>query len=264
MDPENLDDQTPGGGDAPVGTDTPSGDQQPDDNGAAQPTEFEIDGQKVTAEQIREWQKAHRDYSSLQPEFTRKSQVLSKLQKDGVIDEQGNLVARKDNGEPSADPFANNPQAKEAVKVLKELGFITKQEADSLKQEIESVRGTYQSDVEQRQLQAVASNLAAKYDGKNGAPKFDIEAIKTAVSQNPQLMVYVQGENGEFLVDLEQTYKNVHGDFWGKLPEMKARVPRTERGTQTQGTTPAQTKRPQTEEDRRAAALNFFSKSSDE
>jgi hypothetical protein len=222
-----------------------------------EPTEFEIDGQKYTSDQIREFAKAYRDYQALQSEFTRRSQLLAKLVKDGVIDEYGNLVqsripAREDN------PLAGNPQAQEAVKILKDLGFITKEEAEELRKAIAELQQSFQLTTGEAQLQTVVKTLSEKYSGKNGEPPFNLEDIRAAIQKDPSLIVYVKGQNDEYLVDLEQTYKKVHADFWDKLPSLKAKGVKTERGVGVQSAPPTVSKKAETEEERAATAMEFF------
>jgi hypothetical protein len=201
--------------------------------------------------------KASKDYESFQPEFTRRSQLIAELVKKGIIDERGQLVT-KPADQQSNSPFANNPQAQEAVKILKELGFITKEEADNIKKSIDELKTGYQSERENAQLTAAAKTLEEKYSGKSGEPKFDLQEIRTAIQKNPQLISYVDDGNGNFLVDLDQTYKNVHADFWGKIPEMRARLVKTERGSGPQTTTPTTQKKAGTPQERVDEALSFF------
>lgn len=251
MEIEN-DNLTPGG-EAPVEGTQPQV-EQPVTQPAQVPTEYEIDGQKYSADQIREAFKAHHDYQALVPEFTRKSQAFAKALQAGLIDEQGNPVQKPAPEQPSADDLTQNPQAKEAVRILKELGFITKEEADAWKKELESFKSTYQTQLDEKTLTEVNATLSAKYDGKKGEPKFDLDQIRQAITANPELIVYDAQGN----VNLDLTYKNVHADFWQQIPDMRQKVVRTERGGGPQSTSPATRKKAETEEEKIADAVEFF------
>lgn len=255
---------TPGGEGEGAGTGEPQGGQQPQATPAT-PTEYEIDGQKYSADQIREAFKSMKDYQAFVPEFTRKSQVLAELKKAGLIDDQGNPVQKKNEEQPAGgdQDLLQNPQAKEVVKILKQLGFITKEEAETLKKEIDTFRSSYQQQIDEQKLDEVSKTLAAKYDGKKGEPKFDLEEIRQAVAKDASLVRYIPDpqNEGNYLVDLEATYRNVHADFWNKIPDLHGKVPKTERGAGPQGTTPSRNKKPETEEEKIADAVDFFKNS---
>lgn len=238
---ENEEILTPG-----TETETPATPTEEQGKETAPATEFEIDGQKLTADQIREYMKSHKDYQALVPEFTRKSQLLSefeKKQKEAETKEKA-----------PANPLANNPQAQEAVKVLKDLGFITKEDADALRKELDGFKSSYETQIQERQLNEATKLLSDKYSGKNGEPKFNLDEIRNAAQTDPSKLVFDQAGN----VNLELTYKMIHADFYDKMPEIKAKVVKTERGSQTQTKTPATQKKAETEEERMAQAVEFF------
>jgi len=205
--------------------------------------------------------KSANDYKSFQPEFTKKSQLIAKLVKDGIIDEQGNL---KKPEKTVTDAFAGNPQAQEAVRILQELGFVTKPQLEAFQKQLNEFQEGYQSRTASAQLDSAVKTLTEKYAGKHGEPPFKLDEIRAAVEKDPSLTVYVQGESeGEYLVDLEQTYRKVHAGFYDKFPEIKAKVLKTERGSQVQ-TTPGTRKKAETEEERTAQAVEFFKNNSSE
>ncbi len=251
MEEEDDKNLTPGGdgsGDNPGGE---AGDGKPTDEGA-QPTEFEIDGQKYTPDQLKEALKLSQDYKYFVPEFTKKSQALAEYEKLGKLDDIKKIVAAPSNG---------NPQIDQAKKILKEqLGVVTKEDVEQLMNEIKEIKESGSIREGNAQLESVNKFLAGKYDGKKGEPAFKIEEVAKVVNNDPNLAVYVN-VNGQFLIDLEQTYKRIHGDFWDKLPEIKAKVVKTERGSQIQTKTPSNSKIAETEKERTEDAVNFFKSS---
>lgn len=239
---------TPGGEGSDDNPGGDAGDGKPTDGGAA-PTEIEIDGQKYTPEQLKEALKLSQDYEHLVPEFTKRSQALAEYEKLGKLDDIKKIIAAPSDG---------NPQIEQAKKILKEqLGVVTKDDMDKLMKEIKEIKESGSAREENAQLESVSKDLSAKYDGKKGEPAFKIDEIAKAVQKNPNLAVYVQ-VNGQFLIDLEQTYKRIHGDFWDKLPEIKTKVVKTERGSQIQTKNSSKTKPAETEKERIDAAVDFF------
>ncbi len=238
----------PGGeaGDNPGGE---AGNGKPTDDGGGKPTEYEINGQKYTSEQIQEAMKYSDDYQHLVPEFTKKSQALAEYEKLGKLDDIKKILETPSNG---------NSQISEAKKILKEqLGVVTKEDMEEALKDIKEFKKIQTETQEKLQLDAATKTLSEKYGGKKGEPAFKIEQIAKAVKENPALAVYVQA-NGQYLIDLEQTYKKIYADFWDKIPEFKAKVLKTERGSQVQTKTPSKEKKAETEEERVQSAIDFF------
>lgn len=215
---------------------------------SAAATKFAIDGQEYSVDQLKEALKAAGDYQQLLPEFTRKSQLLSEVQKKlgalGQLDEKA-----ADSSKP------NDPRMEQARKILKEqLGAVFAEDLQPILELVNALKAQR----EDAALHDVADSLADKYDGSHGEPKFDVVKVAEAVKQNPQLAVYV-AVDGQYLVDLEQTYKKVNATFWDKVPETKAApVLRTERGAGTRTAAPTGTKKAETDEERVASALDYF------
>lgn len=248
MEEEDEKNLTPGGNDSDDNPGGDAGDGKPTEGGAA-PTEIEIDGQKYTPDQLKEALKASEDYRHFVPEFTRKSQDLAEYEKLGKIDDLKKIVNT---------PAGEDPQVDQAKKILKEkFGVVTKEDVADLMKKIKDLEESGSIKEESAQLESVSKNLSAKYDGKKGEPAFKIEEVAQAVSKNPNLAVYVQS-NGQFLIDLEQTYKRIHADFWDKLPSIKSKVIKTERGSQIQTKTPSNSKIAETDKERAEDAANFF------
>lgn len=223
--------------------------------GAGASTEFEIDGHKYSADDLRAAIKAAGDYEQLSPEFTRKSQELSEAKR--LLEEYGK-VGKKPN-EPET-----NPAVEQARKILREqIGVIF---ADDLKPILEVIQRA-QAQQEDQVLEAVGTELSKKYDGSHGEPKFELAAVAKAAKENPALISYVQvgtDANGQpqYGVNLEQTYKNINSEFWDKVMSGEMKPPtvvKTERGAGTRSApTPQGDKRPESDEDRIASAAQFF------
>lgn len=232
------------GGNAPAG-----------EGGGNQPTpvtEFEIDGQKYSADQLKEAIKAAGDYQHLVPEFTKKSQLLSKL---GVntpedIDKKMKEIDEAAKGGGKSE----DPKVTEARKILREqLGVVTKEDIQSVFDFIASMK----SAEEDRQLQEAAGALSSKYDGSHGEPKFDVVAIANSVKAKPELAVYVQVD-GQYFVDLEQTYRRVYAEYFDKVSGFKAKPIKTERGAGHQTVSQPVKKEAETEGEKIQSAVDFF------
>ena len=231
-----------------------------DDKEPAAPTEFEISGKKYTAEALEEAVKLAEDHGHLVPEFTRKSQLLSEYEKLGNLDDLKKIIAQAE----KAKTGPASPEIEEARKILKEqLGVVTKEDFDELKKTIDGLQQSNRASAEKAEdshLEEITKTLSEKYSGKKGEPPFKIEEIAKAVKQNPTLAVYVQ-VNDQYLIDLEQTYKRIFADFWDKIPDIKAKPVKTERGSGPQSNTPANQKEADSEGERIEDAVNFFKSS---
>ena len=122
---------------------------------------FELpDGRKVDAKTLsKEWKE------NFYPEFTRRSQKLSEFQKtEQERQAQAETEARKTVGDKVA------PEVREAIVNIVKPEFLAWQnEQERLQAQRE----------EDRQFEQKLSDLEAKYDGKNGLPKFDrIEVLR--------------------------------------------------------------------------------------
>lgn len=176
-----------------------------------QPEKIKIGDQEFTVDQIQEALKVAEDYKHLVPEFTRKSQRLAELEKQ--LEEMNNLQKK-----------IEDPAKAEAKRILKELGFVTIEDAQA------TVNQAIQQLTEDIQLEQTLQYLENKYSGENGEPPFNRDEV----------LQYVLDEFGDMeKVDLEYAYKKLHDDFWGKLPlKPQPKVPITERGGRTEFTLP--------------------------
>jgi hypothetical protein len=147
--------------------------------GAATET-FAIDGQTLTADQVREALKAKADYARFEPEFTRRSQILSNP-------DQLHEYARKTYPDrfPAAPTPAATPeeqQRTEALKVLKDLGVLTKEEAETLaQQKAEQLFAQREAD---QLVKAESEKLGKEWDGADGKPKFVLKDVATFALEN--------------------------------------------------------------------------------
>ena len=173
---------------------------------ASQPEELEIDGKKYTKEELEDALRVREDYKSLLPEFTRRSQRLSELEKQ--------LQTVQQSQKPEDEKL------QEAKRILKEqLGVVTKEDLEQIQQ---AIRNESQADV---QLQKAVSDLEKKYTGEKGEPKFDYNELKSSMIEK----YGYDKANWPPTVDLEYEYWDLHRDYFSKLPEIKSKVEPTER-----------------------------------
>jgi hypothetical protein len=90
--------------------------------GDAAPAGLEIDGTTYTADQVKDLLKVKADYDRFQPEFTKRSQILSDPKQYREYG-QGKFP---DLFQPTAPPTDEDKQRQEAVETLRSLGFMTK------------------------------------------------------------------------------------------------------------------------------------------
>lgn len=86
-----------------------------------------------------------------------------------VIEERNALRQKVGQGQETQtpQPSAANPQLETVKQQLKELGFVTKEEQEAeLRRQQEDIR-----------VESQLNNLAEKYNGKDGRPKFDREKV---------------------------------------------------------------------------------------
>lgn len=142
--------------------------------GDAAPAGLTIEGVTYTPDQVKDLLKAKADYDQLQPEFTKRSQILSDPEKFREYG-QGKFP---DVFQPTSPPTDEDKQRKEAVETLRGLGFMTKEEAISAVREEQSMARLTE------QFRTERSKLETDWDGKDGKPKFDFEVVKKHLLDN--------------------------------------------------------------------------------
>ena len=169
------------------------------------------DGTKLTESQIQEALQAREDYKYLLPEFTRRSQKLSELEKQvAAVQQQPNVP--------------QDQKLEETKRLLKEqLGVVTKEDLTKV---IQDVQNYYQGGLE---VQKAVSTLEKKYSGANGEPKFDYDQLKDYLVQK-----YGEDQsNWPDNVDLEYEYWDMNRDYFSSIPKVKSQVAHTERRSST-------------------------------
>jgi len=132
------------------------------------------DGRELTGEEVLQ------EYKSLQGEFTRKSQELSKFKKAPESDE------KKDDGKNADKTLTAEEQ--NLINELKRLGFVKKDEVDQFFNEKRSslTSEAAQLAVAQQDLRSAISQLTTEFNGEDGKPKVDGNKVLNFIVQYPQ------------------------------------------------------------------------------
>jgi hypothetical protein len=155
---------------APGGGQIEPGQGQPSDAAAQTLT---IDGQTYTADQVKEFAKAKADYDRFQPEFTRRSQLLSNP--DQLLDFARKQWPDKFPTAPTAPPTPDEQELAKAEQLLRSRGFTTKEEAQQVAQQMIDERlAQREADTSIKQE---AETLTKEWDGTDGKPKFVKEDV---------------------------------------------------------------------------------------
>jgi hypothetical protein len=159
--------EQPNNGQAP----TPPANGQPQPGGAA-PVVLEFEGQKYGIEELKGLLKAKTDYDQLQPEFTRRSQILSSPDK-----------FREFGSKQFPDLFPTQPgqltdeeKAVEAAKAeARKLGLVSKDEVEKLaEQKMNALLEQREAD---RFIASELERMSKEWDGTDGKPKFETKAV---------------------------------------------------------------------------------------
>jgi len=203
MEEEKIEELEPEKEEKVEGGGEPSTEEQPSE-APQEEKKIKIGEKEYTVEELQEALQKARDYEHLVPEFTRKSQRLAELERQLEA-----LQATKKELEES-------PEKQAAKQVLKELGFVTIDEAQKM------VNEAISQVIEDIQLEETLQYLEKKYDGSHGEPPFNRDEV----------LRFALEEYGDMdKIDLEYVYKKLHEDFWGRLPEKPSpKTPFTERG----------------------------------
>jgi hypothetical protein len=155
-----------GGGQIPPGTPQPGG---------AAPQSLTIDGVQYTPDQVKELVKAKADYDRFQPEFTQRSQILSDPQKFREYGQQ----KYPDLFKAPTTPTEEEQQITQAVELLRSKGqFVTREEA------VKAAREEMALERMADQFRQENTKLSKDWDGKDGKPKYDAEAVKQHMLDN--------------------------------------------------------------------------------
>lgn len=152
---------------------------QPQPGGAATET-FTIDGQQLTADQVREALKAKTDYEQLQPEFTRKSQLLTDPEK--LWDFASKQFPDRFKAPPTTPPVPPTPQEAQLdafITAARQRGqLMTREEAQQMwaeQRELDELTNTFRTEI---------GSLSKEWDGADGKPKFDLNAVQEFMLKN--------------------------------------------------------------------------------
>lgn len=146
-----------------------------DDSSEAAPVKYTMpDGRELTGEEVLQ------EYKSLQGEFTRKSQELSKFKKNSESD------GSDDSGKN--DKKSLSAEEENLVKELARLGFVRKDEVEQTFNEKKSslTSEAAQLAVAQQDLRSAISQLTTEFNGEEGKPKVDGNKVLNFIVQYPQ------------------------------------------------------------------------------
>lgn len=146
-------------------------------------------GNTVPYERFSEVNAKYRELEQANAELSQKAALLDRLQQDPTIAQE--FLKRM----PRAE---SDPVRERADKQLKEMGYLTKEEAAQMVQE-ELSRNELRSKVVNR-----FDELEGKYDGSDGLPAFKREEIIDYMDKHG----YINDENG--VPDVERTFKVMH------------------------------------------------------
>lgn len=186
------------------------------------------DGRKLTADQMYE------EYGKLLPEFTRKSQRLSELEKA----EAARKAESEKKAREASDEVLKNvpPDVKEAViKIVEPMFAKTLADIEEANRQKEEEARQEAAD---KQFKAGLDDLSKKYDGKNpdyvGIPKFDrsqvLEAMKAPDNKifDPELK-FMDMHKAKFLdLEIKKALKQQRG---GNRTEATGATSGADRGT---------------------------------
>lgn len=164
---------------APTPPAPPGGGQSNDPTppGGAAPETFSIDGQTLTADQVRDALKAKADYDRLNPEFTRKSQLLSDPEK--LREYVSKQFPDRFKFAPETPPTPEEAQLDNLINAAKDRGqLLTRDEAMKMwdeQRQLDTLTNSFKTEIE---------NLGKEWDGQGGKPKFDLEAVQKHMLEN--------------------------------------------------------------------------------
>lgn len=132
------------------------------------------DGRELTGEEVLN------EYKSLQGEFTRKSQELSKLKK--------NSESNEGEDEGKNDKKSLTAEEENLVKELARLGFVRKDEVEQTFNDKKSslTSEAAQLAVAQQDLRSAIGQLTTEFNGEEGKPKVDGNKVLNFIVQYPQ------------------------------------------------------------------------------
>lgn len=154
----------PGGGQIEPGAGQPGG---------AAPQALTIDGVAYTPDQVKELVKAKADYDRFQPEFTRRSQILTNP--DHLFEYARKTYPDRFPAAPAPATTPEEQQRSEALKVLKDLGVLTREEAEQLAEK--KAQDLFAQREADQSIATEAEKLSKEWDGADGKPKFDKRAV---------------------------------------------------------------------------------------
>lgn len=147
-----------------------------DDNSEVAPVKYTMpDGRELTGEEVLN------EYKSLQSEFTRKSQELSKFKKSNERSDEG-----RDDKENAKETLT--PEEQNLVKELTRLGFVKQDQVEKVFSEKESSLTSKAASlaVAQTDLRAAITQLTDEFNGEEGKPKVDGNKVLNFIVQYPQ------------------------------------------------------------------------------
>lgn len=146
-----------------------------DDNSEVTPVKYTMpDGRELTGEEVLN------EYKSLQSEFTRRSQELSKLKKNESVEDKGD---RESDGKNTLTPEEQN-----LVNELTRLGFA---KVDQVEKVFNDKKSSLTSEaaslaVAQTDLRSAINQLTEEFNGQEGKPKVDGNKVLNFIVQYPQ------------------------------------------------------------------------------